>query len=82
MSPISTSSKPVVAQPPPHWILLIVDYFTKAAEFVAVPSKSSALNAHALNVLHMQGQRPFKWMARPTRRSSLDSWHRTSNSKA
>ena len=48
MSPVSTSSKPVVAQPPPHWILLIVDYFTKAAEFVAVPSKSSALIAHAL----------------------------------
>ena len=31
-----------------HWILIIVDYFTKAAEFVAVPSKSADGIAHAL----------------------------------
>ena len=48
MSPVSSSSKPVAPQLPPHWILIIVDYFTKAAEFVAVPSKSSALIARAL----------------------------------
>ena len=41
-------SKP---EPPPvqqHWILVIIDYFTKAAELVAVPSKSADTIARAL----------------------------------
>lgn len=31
-----------------HWILIIVDYFTKAAELVAIPNKSSEIVAHSL----------------------------------
>ena len=38
-------------EPPPfeqHWIVIIIDYFTKAAELVAVPSKSAETIARAL----------------------------------
>ena len=38
-------------EPPPmqqHWIVIIIDYFTKAAELVAVPSKSADTIARAL----------------------------------
>ena len=33
---------------PKHWILIIVDYFTKAAEFVPIPDKSSEIVAHSV----------------------------------
>ena len=45
---VSKPSSKVKIPTQQHWILLIIDYFTKAAEFVAVPSKSADVIAHAL----------------------------------
>ncbi len=37
----STKSKPDPPEFSMHWVLLIIDYFTKAAELIAIPTKAS-----------------------------------------
>ena len=39
---VNAKSKPEPPQLQQHWVLIIVDYFTKAAELIAVPTKASA----------------------------------------
>ena len=44
----SLKSKPEPLPVQQHWVMVIIDYFTKAAELVAVPSKSAECIARAL----------------------------------
>lgn len=44
----TSDGKPDASPAQQHWILIIVDYFTKAAELVAVPTKAADTIAHAL----------------------------------
>lgn len=41
VSSASQKSKPEPPEIQTHWVLLIIDYFTKAAELVAIPTKAS-----------------------------------------